>query len=77
VKITAIGAFYMSDKVEQKDSNILTAVGFFWLCPLSFVGNSSLVLQTGEEPCLGFFRRSFDHSVPRIFLFWKVFFRSL
>ena len=60
----------MGDKVEQKDSNILTAIaGFFWLCPLSFAGNSSWTLQTGEEPCLGFFIGSFDHSVPRIFLF--------
>lgn len=35
------------------------------------------MLQTREEPCLGFFISSCRHSVPRIFLPWKLFFTPL
>lgn len=60
----------MGDKVEQKNSNILRpTAGFFWLCSLFHGGNSSQTLQTGEESVLGLLKGSFDHSVPRIFLF--------
>lgn len=63
MKIVAIGDFCMGDKVEQKDNNILRAIGAFsWFYLFSLADNCSLMLQTAEEePHLSFFIGSFPY----------------
>lgn len=53
----------MGDKVEQKDNNILRAIGAFsWFYLFSLADNCSLMLRTAEEePHLSFFIGSFPY----------------